>query len=198
LPLEGAMQADWLVALDPDVPFSLAAFREAGVRAPAAREGDGVWRVRMTPAEAEAVAAWPAVRDVQPAVSEVEEALFPFGVRQTRDDYGPVVVPRRGQTVRLDAATWPAVRDVIERHEGRTARRFAGGRYEIDGALTETYTFVQDYYFVLGDNRDDSSDSRRWGFVPRSHLVGKAVLVYFSWDARSSRPRLDRLLKPIR
>ncbi len=198
LPLGAGIQQDWLVALDPAVPFSLGAFHEAGVTMPAAREGEGMWRVRMTLAEAETVAAWPAVRDLRPAVSERVDMLFPFGLRQTLDDYGPVAVPKRGQTVRLDATTWPVVRDVVERYEGHTARRFADGRYEINGALTDAYTFEQDYYFVLGDNRDDSSDSRRWGFVPRSHLVGKAMLVYFSWDAQSGRPRLDRLFHPIR
>jgi len=193
---ELGVQTDWLVALDPAVPFSFDAFREIGAE-PMMRESEGRWRVRMTEAEAEAVAAWEAVRDLRPAVSDRTEMLFPYHARQTLDDYGPVVVPRRGQTVQLTPETWPVVRDVIDRHEGRTARRFADGRYEIDGALTDRYTFEQDYYFVLGDNRDDSSDSRRWGFVPRDHLVGKAVTVYFSWDQRTRRPRFERLFHPI-
>ena len=198
LPLGDGMQQEWLVTLDREVPFALDAFLGIGVRSSPVREDDGVWRIRMTLAEAETVATWPAVRDLRPAVATQPDMLFPFGRRQTLDDWGPVVVPKRGQVVRLDAETWPAVRDVIERHEGHTARRFADGRYEIDGALVDTYTFEQDYYFVLGDNRDDSSDSRRWGFVPRSHLVGKAVLVYFSWDASARRARFDRVLRPIR
>ena len=194
---EPGVQTDWLVALDPAVPFSVDAFREIGAE-PMMREGGGCWRVRMTEAEAETVATWEVARTVRPAVSDRAEMLFPYHARQTLDDYGPVAVPRRGQTVQLTAETWPVVRDVIERHEGRTARRFADGRYEINGALTDRYTFEQDYYFVLGDNRDDSSDSRRWGFVPRDHLVGKAVTVYFSWDQRTRRPRLDRLFDPVR
>lgn len=196
-PRPPGVQTDWLITLDPEVSFSLDAFREAGVQ-PVTREAERTWRVRMTDAEVDTVASWQAVQGVRPAVSEREELLFPYHARQTLDDYGPVVVPRRGQTVRLTAETWPAVRDVIERHEGRTARRFADGRYEIDGALTDRYTFEQDYFFVLGDNRDDSSDSRRWGFVPRDHLVGKAVVVYFSWDRRTRRPRFDRLFHLVR
>jgi signal peptidase I len=195
-PVPGAL-TDWLVTLDPDASFSLDAFRDAGAEH-VARDGERRWAVRMTAAEAEAVATWEAVESVRPAISDREQLLFPYGSRQTPDDYGPIVVPRRGQTVRLTAETWPVVRDIVERHEGRVARRFADGRYEIDGALTDRYTFEQDYYFVLGDNRDDSSDSRRWGFVPRDHLVGKAVMVYFSWDQRTRRPRFDRLFQPVR
>jgi signal peptidase I len=197
LPTPPGVQTDWLVTLDSAARLSVDVFREIGAD-PMMREDEGRWRVRMTEAEAEAVATWEAVRTVRPAVSDRAEMLFPYHARQTLDDYGPVAVPRRGQTVRLTLETWPVVRDVIERHEGRTARRFADGRYEIDGALTDRYTFEQDYYFVLGDNRDDSSDSRRWGFVPRDHLVGKAVMVYFSWDQRTRRPRLDRLFHPVR
>ena len=98
----------------------------------------------------------------------------------------------------LAPAAKPLLRDVITRYEGHTARRFADGRFEIDGEIVETYPVEQDYYFVLGDNRDDSSDSRRWGFVPHDHLIGKAVLIYFSWDREEECVRLDRLLKPIR
>ncbi len=195
---ELAMLADWLVRLDPHAAFSLDAFREIGVGRAIVREGEGVWRARMTLGQAETVATWDAVLDLRPALAAPTERLFPAGTPQSLDDYGPVAVPKRGQTVRLDSVTWPALRDVIERHEGHTARRRADGRFEIDGALAETYTPEQDYYFVLGDNRDDSSDSRRWGFVPRDHVVGKAVLVYFSWDTETGTPRLGRIGRPIR
>ncbi len=192
------MLADWLVRLDPRSAFSLDAFREIGVRRAVVREAEGVWRVRMTRAQAEAVAAWDAVLDLRPAFAAPSERLFPAGRPQSLDDYGPVAVPKRGQAVALTAETWPALRDVIERYEGHTARRRADGRFEVDGAVAGRYTPAQDYYFVMGDNRDDSSDSRRWGFVPRDHVVGKAVLVYFSWDAEAGRPRFERIGRLIR
>ena len=192
------VQQRWVVRLERGVPFAPESFREIGVRMAFERRDEGEWLVRMTPAQAEAVAAWPAVRAVVPDLAARPEPLFPLGRSQTLDDYGPVVVPQEGETVRLSGTTWPTLRDVITRHEGHTARRFADGRYEIDGELAETYTVGQDYYFVLGDNRDDSSDSRRWGFVPHDHLIGKAVLVYFSWEPYEGRVRWDRLFTPIR
>lgn len=197
LPLEADVQIDYVVTTDSGRSISLDALRDAGAHH-VVRDDEGRWLVRMTAADADAVATWDAVREVRPAVTDQKQLLFPYGARQSLDDYGPLVVPKRGQKVRLTTTTWPAVRDVIERHEGHAARRFADGRYEIDGELTDRYTFEQDYYFVLGDNRDDSSDSRRWGFVPRDHLVGKAVVVYFSWDQRTRRPRFDRLFRAIR
>jgi signal peptidase I len=59
------------------------------------------------------------------------------------------------------------------------------------------YTFAQDYYFAMGDNRDDSEDSRFWGFVPMDHIVGKAILVYFSWDKEAWLPRFNRLFRLV-
>ena len=119
-------------------------------------------------------------------------AAFPAARRYSLDDYGPVVVPRRGQRVFLDDLTWPVVRTVIERYEGHTAERTADG-FLIDGRPTDSYTFAQDYYFALGDSRDDSADSRTWGFVPFDHVIGKAVGVYFSWDAEAGEPRWGRI-----
>ena len=158
------------------------------------RAGRGLWVASATSAQAEALAFADGVESVSPFVRSSGDgsAAFPAARRFSLDDYGPVVVPASGATVTLDDVSWPVVRTVIERFEGHTVERTATG-FLIDGRPAETYTFTQDYYFVLGDSRDDSADSRTWGFVPFDHVIGKAIGVYFSWDDEAGRPRWGRI-----
>ena len=151
-----------------------------------------------TAADAQQLARFEGVLRVTPLVRQSDDrsAAFPATPAYSLDTYGPVAVPGRGLTVHLNSRTWPLYRDAISA-EALSARRVAG-EYEINGLVSERYTFQQDYYFVLGDNRDDSADSRTWGFVPESHLVGKATLVYFSWDSQRRAPRWERLFTPVK
>lgn len=158
------------------------------------RVRSGLWVVSATETQAEALAEVDGVDGVVPYVRPAGDgsASFPAARRYSLDDYGPVVVPKQGASVRLDDASWPLVRTAIERFEGRRTERTADG-FLIDGRPAETYTFGQDYYFVLGDSRDDSADSRTWGFVPFDHVIGKALVVYFSWDEAEGAPRWRRI-----
>ena len=175
-------------------PLSLDALRALGLADRVERRAPGLWLVEGTAAQADRLRALPGVDAVYPLVRPLGDgsAAFPAAFRFSLDDYGPVVVPRAGATVALDDLSWPVVRTVIERFEGHRAERTADG-FLLDDVPAETYTFRQDYYFVLGDNRDDSADSRTWGFVPADHLIGKAVAVYFSWDEEAGAPRWDRV-----
>jgi signal peptidase I len=109
---------------------------------------------------------------------------FPPGTDFTQVDYGPIVVPKRGDTLLLDAATIRRWKMLIER-EGHSVL-VDNGKIYIDGFQTDRCVVSRDYYFVLGDNRDNSLDSRYWGFVPSDNIVGEALLVYWSWNSHTS------------
>ena len=144
------------------------------------------------------VEAWEEVDEVSALVHDSRSGrgghLFPRGSRFSRDDYGPIYVPAAGDTVALTPANWPMYERVITRYEDHEVKR-EEGTFLIDGEKTDRYVFSQDYYFVLGDNRDNSSDSRVWGFVPADHLVGKVVMVYFSWNKIQEQLRYDRIMQ---
>lgn len=108
------------------------------------------------------------------------QRIFPPGARFNEDNYGPVVVPAKGDVLSLDPATVGEWRPVIEM-EGHTVA-FADSTVLVDSVPSEQYVVKRDYYFMLGDNRDNSLDSRFWGFVPDDLIIGKAMMVYWSWD----------------
>ena len=106
--------------------------------------------------------------------------LFPSGSAFSDINYGPIVVPKRGDTLKIDLSSLSRWKIFIER-EGHTLQ-LNHDTILIDGIVCSTYCVQKNYYFVLGDNRDNSIDSRYWGFVPGDHLVGEALCIYWSWD----------------
>lgn len=122
-------------------------------------------------------------------------ALYPNvrGIVNSVDNYGPVHIPAKGETLKLTLENLPWYRRVITAFEHNTLE-VKGGKIYINGSVADSYTFQQDYYWMMGDNRHNSQDSRYWGFVPEDHIVGKAKWVLFSWDNDHGRMRWDRIM----
>ncbi|NBS18278.1 MAG: signal peptidase I [Flavobacteriia bacterium] len=104
---------------------------------------------------------------------------IPFDWNQ--DNFGPIVIPKAGATITLDNKNIALYKKIIVDYE-KNSLNTQGDTFVINGQKTNQYTFSQDYYWMMGDNRHRSEDSRFWGFVPADHIVGKPVFIWFSID----------------
>ncbi|MFZ2429875.1 MAG: signal peptidase I [Lutibacter sp.] len=128
----------------------------------------------------------PLVKSVTKLLSpkgEYDASVFPHNSQYawSIDNYGPIYIPEAGKTVELNAKSLPFYKRIIEEYENNNLTT-NGDEIFINGKLATTYTFKQDYYWMMGDNRHNSEDARYWGYVPFDHVVGKPVFIWFSWD----------------
>jgi signal peptidase I len=160
----------------------------------------GTFRLNLTDAQAEKLKTMSGVKPGS-VVRELNTSgfgnTFPYDTahfKWSEDNFGPLWIPKKGETLRLTPQNLSAYRRVIEVYEGN-ALVIQDGKYIINGVQTDTYTFKLNYYWMMGDNRHNSQDSRFWGFVPEDHIVGRASLIWFSWK---NGPRWKRLFKVIK
>jgi signal peptidase I len=141
------------------------------------------------------------VRDENIDATETNSQIFPFDkkFKWTEDNFGPLVIPGDGSTVNLTIENLPLYKRIITAYEGNDLKASDTSIY-INGKLATNYTFKMNYYFMLGDNRQNSNDSRYWGFVPENHIIGCARLVWLSIDKNKKFPdniRWNKMFKFI-
>ena len=193
-----------------NTPLDADYLREAGIKLNLESAGadfsvynNNIYQANLTLSEVEILKKLPVVdaasvtKDIYPADGLISTAMFPYYDtlhKWSPDNYGPVWIPKKGATISLNAENLPMYKRCIESYENNKLE-MKGGKILINDKETNSYTFKMDYYWMMGDNRHKSQDSRFWGFVPESHIVGKAALIWFSWE---NGPRWKRLFNTIK
>ena len=162
-------------------------------------EGQDHYLVPLTAEKAQQLAQRPDVIEVKPYIypqGQDGRDLFPHaeGYEWSVDNFGPVHIPAKGESIQLTLQTLPLYQRVIEVYEGNTLE-VKDGKIFINGVETDTYIPQMNYYWMMGDNRHNSADSRYWGFVPEDHIVGKASMVVFSKDKEHGGIRWNRIFR---
>jgi signal peptidase I len=137
------------------------------------------------------------------ARSGVEPNIYPDANRfpWSGDSFGPLIIPKEGMTIAINDSTLTTYGKMIVRYDHNKDVKIEGVKLFIEGKEVTEYTFKQNYYFMMGDNRHNSLDSRYWGFVPEDHIVGKAFFIWLSIDRDGSflnKIRWNRFFKLIK
>ncbi len=142
----------------------------------------------------------PGITSVIRNISKAPEAqVFPQNNLWNKDNYGPIYIPQAGKTVPLTLSSLPLYKRIISVYEGNNLK-VVGNDIYINDKIATSYTFKQDYFWMMGDNRHNSEDSRYWGYVPEDHIVGKPTFIWMSWDTNGkgiNKIRWERLFTTV-
>jgi signal peptidase I len=143
--------------------------------------------INLTEDEVVLLKNYPQTVSVKKLNFSADNAIFPHieSNKWSQDNFGPIYIPKAGANVKLDLNSLPYYRQIIKNHENNDLA-VVGDAIFINGEKVDSYTFKQDYYWLMGDNRHNSLDARYWGYVPFDHVLGKPVMIWFSWDANAS------------
>ena len=153
--------------------------------------------INLTEEEVARLSKYPLTVSINKINHEADKAIFPHieELGWSQDNFGPIYIPKAGTTVKIDSKSLPFYEQIIKNYENNDLQ-VVGDHIFINGVKSNSYTFQQDYFYLIGDNRHNSLDGRYWGYVPFDHVLGKPVMVWFSWDANA--PSLVAKLKSIR
>jgi signal peptidase I len=183
------MQFNYYVKTDGS-GFSLKTLRKLDITDGKPLSGNGDFEIPLTSETKSMMEKLTNVKDVD-SLTQMSgvfvEYIYPFRKEMpwNVDNFGPLWVPKEGVTISLDANAYWKYDRVIRTYENNPTFEMKDGKFYIEGKEVSTYTFKQDYYFMMGDNRHNSADSRFWGFVPQDHIVGKALFIWMSFDANA-------------
>jgi signal peptidase I len=142
----------------------------------------------------------PIVKSVVRNISrEAEAAIFPYNTKWNLDNLGPIYIPKKGVTVALNAESLPFYKTIIREYE-KNDLKVTGNEIRINGQIATSYTFKQNYYWMMGDNRHNSLDARYFGYTPEDHIVGKPVFIWMSLDPNGQgfgKIRWDRVFTTV-
>ena len=212
------MQYSYIVTAKGDIServlnkFKLAP-REDFTKIGSPADGSVVYQMFLTEKTAEEFRQSPFITSVEVEKRDTPDGAFPYSsyngwgnvtpdskkyFNWSTDNFGPLWIPKKGASIAINDSTLALYGNTIKLYDHNKDVKIEGRKLIIDGKEVTQYTFKQDYYFMMGDNRHNSLDSRFWGFVPEDHIVGKAFFIWLSIDKNAGGIRWNRFFKLIR